>query len=131
MEQIVPQIIGGITLNVNVTIKNICDKDYIWNPAKCSCKNGKYLASIMDDSAMTCDEIIDADAEAKSNKNTKSNDEETKTIPTNFNEENITGKMQVLYFTCIFINYHRIIGSFWCLVLSDKISSKTKTFIIL
>ena len=24
----------------------------------CSCENGKYLASIMDDSAITCDEII-------------------------------------------------------------------------
>ena len=31
-----------------------------------SCENGKYLASIMDDSAITYDEIIDADAEAKS-----------------------------------------------------------------
>ena len=21
----------------------ICEKDYIWDPATCSCKNGKYL----------------------------------------------------------------------------------------
>ena len=35
-----------------------CKKDYIWNPATCSCQNGKYLASIMDDSAITCDEYI-------------------------------------------------------------------------
>ena len=33
-------------------------KNYIWNPATCSCKNGKYLGSIADDSAATCDEII-------------------------------------------------------------------------
>ena len=33
-------------------------KDYIWNPATCSCKNGKYLASIIDDSVITCDEVI-------------------------------------------------------------------------
>ena len=52
-------------------------KKHIWNPSTSSSKNGKYLASIMDDSAITCDEIIDADAEAKSN------DEETKTISKN------------------------------------------------
>ena len=45
---------------------NICEKKYIWNPATCICKNGKYLASIIDDSVIKCDEIIDADAEAKS-----------------------------------------------------------------
>ena len=25
-----------------------CEKDYTWNPATCSCENGKYLASIID-----------------------------------------------------------------------------------
>ena len=39
---------------------HICEKDHIWNPASCSCKNDKYLASIIDDSVITCDEIIDA-----------------------------------------------------------------------
>ena len=34
-------------------------KIYIWNPATCSCKNGKYIASIIDHSVITCDEIID------------------------------------------------------------------------
>ena len=48
------------------------EKDYIWNPATCSCENDKYLASIIDDSVITCDEII----------------EETNSIPTNFNEKN-------------------------------------------
>ena len=33
----------------------VCEKDYFWNPATCSYKNGKYLPSIMDDSAITCD----------------------------------------------------------------------------
>ena len=41
--------------------------------SKCSCKNGKDLASIMDDSVITCNEI------------TQSYDEETKNIPKNFN----------------------------------------------
>ena len=40
---------------------NVCEKDYIWNPATCNCENGKYLGSVMDDSAVTCDEIISAE----------------------------------------------------------------------
>ena len=47
----------------------VCEKDYIWNPTTCSCK---YVASIIDDSAITCDEIV----------------KDTKTVPTNFNEKN-------------------------------------------
>ena len=38
--------------------RHVCEKDYVWNPATCNWENGKYLASIMDDSATTCDEII-------------------------------------------------------------------------
>ena len=30
--------------------RQVCEKDYVWNPATCNCENGKYLASIMDDS---------------------------------------------------------------------------------
>ena len=51
--------------------RHICKKDYIWNSAICSCENGKYLASIMDDSVIICEEIIE------------SYDEETKTDSTN------------------------------------------------
>ena len=40
--------------------RHVCEKDYVWNPATCNCENGKYLASIMDDSAIMCDEIIDS-----------------------------------------------------------------------
>ena len=66
----------------------------------------------MDDSAILCDEIIE------------SYDEETKTIPTNFNENKATCKTQYFYiFTCIFINYS-IIYSCYYLLLFDKISSK-------
>ena len=43
------QIKSGTTRNVNVSVKIerniICTK----NPATCSCKNGKYLAGIIDD----------------------------------------------------------------------------------
>ena len=45
----------------------------------------KYLASIMDDSVITCNEVI------------KSNHEEIKTIPTTFIEKNITCKTQSFY----------------------------------
>ena len=41
----------------------------------------------MDESAITCDEIIDADAGAKSNNEAKSNNKETKPFPTNFNKK--------------------------------------------
>ena len=44
---------------------NICETDCICNPARCSCENGKCLASIIDDSVITCDEIIDKDYSKK------------------------------------------------------------------
>ena len=50
---------------------HICEKDYIWNPATCTYENEKCLVSIMDDSAFTCDKII----------------EKTKTVPINFNKK--------------------------------------------
>ena len=55
--------------------RDVHEKDYIWSPATCSCENGKYLASIVDDLAITCDEVIE------------SYDKERKTIPINFNEK--------------------------------------------
>ena len=55
-------------------------------PATSSCKNRKYLASIMDDLAITCDKIIE------------SRDKETKTVPTNFNETIATYKRKFFIF---------------------------------
>ena len=56
-------------------------KDYVWNPATDNCKSEKYLASIMDDSTITCGEIIE------------------ETVPTNLNEKkaNLKNKICVLY----------------------------------
>ena len=45
---------------------HVCKKSYFWNPDSCCCKNSKYSASVTDDFAIMCDEII----------------EETKTFPT-------------------------------------------------
>ena len=77
--------------------RHVCWKDYAWNTATCDCENGKYLASIMDDSAIICDEVIDVDVEAKSNK------EETKPVPTNFNEKKATCKTQNFYILLAFL----------------------------
>ena len=58
-----------------------CEKchvcDYVLNPATCKCANRKYLASIMDDSLITFDEVIgaDVDTESKLNDQAKSNNE--------------------------------------------------------
>ena len=84
MKRNVIQISGGMTINLDVSIKNVMyvKKDYVWNPSTCNCENGKYLAIIMDDLAIMCDEIIE------------SYHNETKTIPTNFNEEKTTWKRQ-------------------------------------
>ena len=82
--------------------RHVCEKNYIWNPATGSCENGKYLASIIDDSAIMCDEIIKVDTEAKSNDIAKSKNEETRT----FNEISIkkynVKNTKFLYFTCFF-----------------------------
>ena len=66
---------SGILININVNVKYII---YV-KKITCDQENGKYLANIIDDSVITCDEIIDAE--------TKSYDEETKFILTNSNEE--------------------------------------------
>ena len=65
--------------------KNIC----IWNPATCSCENGKYVESIIDNSVVMCDGIM----------------EETKTIPIKTTaKKNHFNKF--LNFTSRFINDH-------------------------
>ena len=62
---------------------------------------------IIDDSVITCDEIIDAEA---------------KRVPTNFNEKNYNWlNTKFIYRTCLFINYHCIIDSCQYLFSSDKI----------
>ena len=61
--------------------RHVCEKDCVWNPATCSCENEKYLASIMDDSPIMCDEII------------KSYDDET-----NFNEKKQPVKRKISIF---------------------------------
>ena len=61
-------------------------KVYIWNPATCSCENNKYLGSTIDDSVITCDEILEMTKTAL-----------LKTVPTNFNENIVTCKAKNFY----------------------------------
>ena len=63
-----------------------CEKDYMWNPTTCSCENGKFLASIMDDSAITCDNI-----------------KESYNKETNFNEKKATCNIQKFYISLAFL----------------------------
>ena len=44
---------------------DVCEKDYVWNPDICFCENEKYLASIMYDSAIVYDEVIESHAQEK------------------------------------------------------------------
>ena len=62
-------------------------KKLYFESCTCSCKNGKYLASIIDNSVVTCDEII----------------EETKTVKTNFNEKSIICKTKNFYILLTFL----------------------------
>ena len=66
--------------------RHVCEKDYVSNPSKRNCKNGKYLPGVMDDSVIICDEV------------TESYEEETKTIPINFNEKEQPVKSKISMF---------------------------------
>ena len=50
-----------------------------------------YLANVLDDSVITCDEVIE------------SHDEVTKVVPTNFNEEKVACTTQNLYILLAFL----------------------------
>ena len=60
-------------------------------PATCSCDNRKYLASIIDDLAIICDEIMET------------YDEETKTILSNFKEKKEACKTKNCYILLVFL----------------------------
>ena len=63
----------GIRKSVRVSVKIW----KTWNPATCSCENDKYLGSIIDNSMITFDEMIE---ETKSTS--------IKSIPTNIIQKN-------------------------------------------
>ena len=85
----------------------ICKKEYVCNPSTCTCENGKCLANIMNDSAITYDEIIYTEEK-------------------NFNEKDITCKRQNFYLLLAFLLITiTFIDSCKYILLSHKISNKT------
>ena len=79
----------------NLEETQVCKNDYIRNPASWSCKNGQYLESIIDDSVITCDEIIDVGA--------TSYDEETEIVSTNFSNKKVIFKTKSFYILLAFL----------------------------
>ena len=72
-------------------------------------------ASIMNDLAIICDELI------------KSSDEKIKTIPINFNEKNITCKTQNFYILLTFLLITitlLIVVSIYCYMIKDQEKQK-------
>ena len=69
----------------------MCEKDYTYNLATCSCDHGKYLASVMHDLIIKCDEILDTTKTFL-----------TKIFLTNFNETNKTCKTKKFYILLTF-----------------------------
>ena len=60
----------------------MCKKNYICNPAKCNCENGKYVGRIIRYSVVICDETIDT---------------------TKFNNKKVTCKKKILYILLAFL----------------------------
>ena len=84
---------------------NLCEKDYIWNPAIYIYQNGKYLANIMDDLMINCNEI--AINKERNSHTTK----KQKLFQHILMKKKATCKTQSFYILLDFINYHSIIGS--------------------
>ena len=120
IEEKIIQIKIGITINVNVSVKNVIYVKKIIHLillyAVAKIVNIYAMANVIGDSVIIRNEII----------------EETKTVPTNSNEGQVTCKTQNLYilfaFSLITITLLICIHCLY-LLLPDKISSKTKTFI--
>ena len=78
---------------------------------KCSWENGRFMASIMNESEIMCDEVLE------------SCDKETKTIPTNFNEKKAICKMQNFYILLAFLSTKialLIAFSIYCYLINIK-----------
>ena len=74
-------------MSVKIWKNILCEKDYIWNLVTCSCENDKYAGGIMDDSVITCDEIIETTITVPTTTvPTKSTS--TKTVPVTCKTEN-------------------------------------------
>ena len=87
MREIVIQVNNGIAINVDVNVK----KKIVLGILVHAIVKMEYLASIIDDSEIASDEVIE------------SNVEEIKTIPTTFNEKIITYRTKNYYILLAFL----------------------------
>ena len=90
--------------------RHICGKDFIWNPATCNCENAKYLASIIDDLVITCDEIRNA--------------QKTKKVTADFNEKNAICKAKNIYGLLAFLSINialLIAVSIYCCLIKYQV----------
>ena len=104
----VTQIKSTTTKNVDVSAKireNIYVKKIFLESYYMTCKNGKYLGSIIGNSVITCDEIIEV----------------TKTVSTKTNK--------FLYFNHLFYDYNITLETCKYLLLLHKTLIKIRTFI--
>ena len=112
MKENLIQINGGIMINVDASMKNIYLKKIMFGILlHVVAKMDNYLANIMYDSVIMWDEII----------------EETKPIPTNFNEKKVACKTQDFYslraFLLITITL-LIAVSMYCYLIKYRVKQK-------
>ena len=93
----------NVIVNANIWETSCVRKKYVWNPSTCTSKNGKYWASIITDSVITCNGIIEVKKTAPTKtaltetipaKTTPIKATSTKTVPTNFNKKEVNYKMK-------------------------------------
>ena len=87
----------------------MCSKGSSWNPRKCICENGKYLKSIVDESVIMCNEIINTTNYIPKNA--------TSSVSINSDDKNVGHKM--LYSAHRFISDHIAIYNRYYLLSSS------------
>ena len=86
--------------------------------AKCTYENGKYVESIIDDSVIMCDEIIDVVRSATSATRVKSYDKTTKTVSTKNASTKSTSTNLYILLTFLLITLVLLIAvSFYCYLI--------------
>ena len=63
--------------------ERICATKVFWNTATCNCENSRHAESVIEDSGITCDEILET------TKNNVTKTGLTKSIPTNFSKKRV------------------------------------------
>ena len=115
MVENIAQIKSGITINVNVTVRT-------WkNPFTCTRDSSEYLASITDNSGISCDQIIEE------TKTTLTKEIPRKTVSTNFKEKMLTCDTKDLYILLTFLLItiaSLIVVNIWCYLIKYQAKQK-------